>query len=93
MPDKPIRVAHVIGKLNAAGVEAVVNNFYRNIDHSKYQFDYFIDADSNCEPPQELIDMGARYFIIPPLRPPLEDILPTTSARGKRCGLFEGSGL
>ena len=66
MPDKPIRVAHVIGKLNAAGVEAVVNNFYRNIDHSKYQFDYFIDADSNCEPPQELIDMGARYFIIPP---------------------------
>ena len=35
MPDKPIRVAHVIGKLNAAGVEAVVNNFYRNIDHSK----------------------------------------------------------
>lgn len=66
MSSKPIRVAHVIGKLNAAGVEAVVNNYYRNIDHSKYQFDYYIDADSNCEPPQELINMGARYFVIPP---------------------------
>lgn len=63
---EPIRVAHVIGKLNAAGVEAVVNNYYRHIDHSKVQFDYYIDADSNCEPPQELIDMGARYFVIPP---------------------------
>lgn len=66
MHNKPIRVAHVIGKLNAAGVEAVVNNYYRNINHSKYQFDYYIDADSNCEPSQELIDMGARYFVIPP---------------------------
>jgi len=66
MVDEPIRIAHVIGKLNAAGVEAVVNNYYRFIDHSKYQFDYFIDSDSNCQPPQELIDMGARYYVIPP---------------------------
>ena len=64
--NKPIRIAHVIGKLNAAGVEAVVNNYYRNIDHTKYQFDYFIDSDGECQPPQELIDMGARYYVIPP---------------------------
>lgn len=64
--DRPIRVAHVIGKLNAAGVEAVVNNYYRNINHDNIQFDYYIDADSNCEPPKELIEMGARYFVIPP---------------------------
>ncbi len=63
---EPIRVAHVIGKLNAAGVEAVVNNYYRNIDHTKFQFDYIIDSDGECKPPQELIDMGARYFVVPP---------------------------
>ena len=62
----PIRVAHVIGKLNAAGVEAVVNNYYRNIDHTKYQFDFIIDSDGACQPPQELIDMGARYYVVPP---------------------------
>ena len=66
MATKPIRIAHVIGKLNAAGVEAVVNNYYRNINHDKYQFDYFIDADSTCQPLQELIDMGARYYVVPP---------------------------
>ena len=66
MSAKTIRIAHVIGKLNAAGVEAVVNNYYKNIDHNKYQFDFFIDADSVCQPPQALIDMGARYYVVPP---------------------------
>ncbi len=61
-----IRIAQVIGKLNAAGVESVINNYYKNIDHNKFQFDFYIDADSNCEPKQELIDMGARYIEIPP---------------------------
>ena len=66
MSVKTIRIAHVIGKLNAAGVEAVVNNYYKNIDHDKYQFDFFVDADSACQPPQELIDMGAKYYVVPP---------------------------
>ena len=66
MKKEKIRVAQVIGKLNAAGVEAVINNYYRFIDHDRFQFDFYIDADSNCQPPQELKDMGARYFIIPP---------------------------
>ena len=64
--NRPVRIAHIIGKLNAAGVEAVVNNYYKNIDHNKYQFDYYIDSDSSCKPPQEMIDMGARYFVIHP---------------------------
>lgn len=63
---RPIRVAHVIGKLNAAGVEAVINNYYRHIDRSRYQFDFFVDADGECNPPQDLIELGARYYVIPP---------------------------
>lgn len=63
---KPVRIAQVIGKLNAAGVEAVINNYYRNLDHDRFQFDYYIDADSTFEPPQALKDMGARYYVIPP---------------------------
>ena len=43
--NRPVRIAHIIGKLNAAGVEAVVNNYYKNIDHNKYQFDHYIDSD------------------------------------------------
>ena len=64
--DKPIRVAQVMGKLWAGGVEMVVFNYYRAIDKSKVQFDFYYDADSTVEPPQDLIDMGARFIKIPP---------------------------
>lgn len=63
---QPIRVAQVIGKLKAGGVEMVVYNYYRLIDHSKYQFDFIIDSDSEWTFPQELLDMGARVYKIPP---------------------------
>lgn len=62
----PVRIAHVIGKMCAGGVESVVYNYYREIDKSKFQFDFFYDSDSTVEPPQELIDMGAKFFEIPP---------------------------
>lgn len=50
----------------AGGVEAVVFNYYRVIDHSRYQFDFYYDEDSTVEPPKDLIDMGARFIMLPP---------------------------
>lgn len=64
--DEQIRVAQIMGKLWAGGVEMVVFNYYRAIDKSKIQFDFYYDADSTVEPPQDLIDMGARFIKIPP---------------------------
>lgn len=64
--DKPIRIAQIIGKLSAGGVEMAVFNYYRAIDKEKIQFDFYYDADSTIEPPQDLIDMGARFYKIPP---------------------------
>ncbi len=52
--------------MNAAGVEAVVNNYYRHIDRDKYQFDFIIDSDGTGSPRTELIELGARYFTVPP---------------------------
>lgn len=64
--EKPIRVAQIMGKLWAGGVEMVVFNYYRAIDKTKIQFDFYYDADSTVEPPKDLIDMGARFIKIPP---------------------------
>lgn len=63
---EPIRVAQIMGKLWAGGVEMVVFNYYRAIDKSKVQFDFYYDEDSTVEPPQDLIDMGARFIKVPP---------------------------
>ena len=63
---KPVRVAQIMGKLCAGGVESVVFNYYRNMDHDRIQFDFYYDADSTVEPPQELVEMGARFIQVPP---------------------------
>lgn len=63
---EPIRVAQIIGKLWAGGVEMVVYNYYRSIDKTKIQFDFYYDADSTVEPPQDLIGMGAKFYKLPP---------------------------
>ncbi len=68
---EPVRIAHVIGQMVNGGVEAVVFNYYRRIDKSKYQFDFFYDTDSTLSPPQDLIDMGARFYLIPAYSNPM----------------------
>lgn len=64
--NEPIRIAQIMGKLWAGGVEMMVFNYYRAIDKTKIQFDFYYDEDSTVEPPQDLIDMGARFIKIPP---------------------------
>ena len=61
-----MREAHVVGKMNNAGVEAVVMNYYRHIDRSKIQFDFIVDEDSTHIPREEIESLGGRIFIVPP---------------------------
>lgn len=63
---KPIRIAQVIGKWVGGGVEAVVMNYYRNIDHKKVQFDFICDDDSTNIPYEEIESLGGRVILIPP---------------------------
>lgn len=62
----PIRVAHIIGKWVGGGVEAVVMNYYRHIDHTKIQFDFICDDDSTNIPYDEIISLGGRVILVPP---------------------------
>jgi glycosyltransferase EpsF len=65
-PHEPLRIAYIIGKLVAGGVESVVYNYYRHMDHDKIQFEIIYDADSSQKPPKDLVDMGARFIECPP---------------------------
>lgn len=64
--DFPIHVAMIMGKLWAGGVESVIFNYYRAIDHNKVQFDFYYDADSTVSPPEDIVAMGANFIKIPP---------------------------
>jgi len=63
---KNIRIAHIMGKMVGGGVEAVVMNYYRNIDKAKIQFDFLVDEDSTDIPKEEIESMGGRVIMIPP---------------------------
>ncbi|MCC5895586.1 MAG: glycosyltransferase family 1 protein [Alkalibacterium sp.] len=62
----PVRIAHVLGKMNGAGVEATVMNYYRHIDKTKIQFDFIVDNDSTLIPYDEIQALGGRVYIVPP---------------------------
>lgn len=62
----PIRIAQIIGKWVGGGVEAVVMNYYRNIDHDRIQFDFICDDDSTNIPYEEIEKLGGKVILIPP---------------------------
>lgn len=78
MPDNnkklPVKIAHIIGKTENGGVEAVVMNYYRHIDRSKIQYDFIFDYDSS-DPIllDEVEALGGGFIIVPPYQNILEN--------------------
>lgn len=64
--EQPIVVAQIMGKWFGGGVEAIIMNYYRNIDRSKVQFDFICDEDSTNIPYDEIKKLGGRVIICPP---------------------------
>ena len=61
-----IRVAQIIGKAVQGGVDTLVLNYYRHIDRSKVQFDFFMDGFGSALYDDEIRALGGRVFKLPP---------------------------
>lgn len=72
MEKQPIRVAQIMGKWLGGGVEAIVMNYYRNIDKSKIQFDFICDSDSTDIPYEEIEALGGKVILCPPYQKALK---------------------
>ena len=64
--EKSIKIAHIMGKWVGGGVESVVLNYYRYMDHKKFQFDFICDEDSTYIPYDEISRMNGRVIVVPP---------------------------
>ena len=62
---KPVIVAQIMGKWIGGGVESVIMNYYRHLDHTKIQFDFICDEDSTRIPYDEIKKLGGRVFLVP----------------------------
>ena len=56
----------IIGKWVGGGVEAVIMNYYRHINHNRIQFDFICDSDSTNIPYDEIEKLGGRVILVPP---------------------------
>lgn len=60
-----IKLLNVISGLNNAGTEAVVMNYYRNIDRSEIQFDFLVLNEGNGYYEAEIKSLGGNIYKIP----------------------------
>jgi glycosyltransferase involved in cell wall biosynthesis len=65
MLKRPIRIAHVVGKVVVAGVDSVVMNYYRNINKNEIQFDFFMDGIEASPYDEEIKNLGGRVYKLP----------------------------
>lgn len=72
MSKEIVRVAHIVGKWVGGGVESVIMNYYKNIDHNKIQFDFLCDDDSTNIPYDEITKLGGNVILVPPYQKPFK---------------------
>ncbi len=70
--NEPIKIFQLVGSYKGGGVEAVVMNFYRNIDRNKIQFTFVCDEDSTDIPYEEIEKLGGKIIIVPPYSKPFK---------------------
>lgn len=65
MEEKIIRVAQIIGNASTGGVESCIMNYYRNIDRTKVQFDFFVENTSPIINRDIIAELGGKVVFIP----------------------------
>lgn len=60
--EKPIRILHVLQRMEAGGTQALLMNLYRKIDKSKIQFDFLVEYPDKQFYDEEVIKLGGKIF-------------------------------
>lgn len=67
-----IRVAQILGRMDSGGIETVALNYWRHMDRSRVQFDFYFDERSVMPCREELLRGGAGLYPLPPYSHPLQ---------------------
>lgn len=60
-----IRILHILHSMNRGGAEAMLMNYYRNIDRGRVQFDFLLTEQNRCQYEEEIEQMGGRVYRVP----------------------------
>ena len=62
---EPLRVLHVVGGLDAGGIESLIMGLYRNIDRNEIQFDFVKHSPEAGMFEEEALSLGAEIYLAP----------------------------
>lgn len=68
MSKEPIRVLHIVGRMDRGGIETMIMNIYRNIDREKVQFDFLAHYGREAAFNDEIRSLGGRIYEMPALK-------------------------
>ena len=63
--NQPKRILHIINGMGTGGAEKDIMNWYRNMDRTKYQFDFLVRINQNFYE-KEIRDLGGNYYAVAP---------------------------
>jgi len=61
-PHTPVRILHVLGGMDRAGVETWLMHLLRTVDRSRFQMDFLVHAGRPCEYDEEIESLGSRVL-------------------------------
>lgn len=64
-----IRVLHSVSNMDRAGIETMLMNYYRHMDHSKVQFDFLCNKKKPGAYDEEIKKLGGKIYQTPGLNP------------------------
>ncbi len=64
----PIRVLHVVTKMDRGGLETMIMNYYRRMDTSKVQFDFVVHRKQEGAYDKEIKALGGNIYRLEPIR-------------------------
>lgn len=60
--EEPIRVLHILQRMEAGGTQALLMNIFRNIDRSKVQFDFLVEYPDKQFYDEEILKLGGKVY-------------------------------
>lgn len=66
---EPVRILQVVTIMNRGGLETMLMNYYRKLEHSKIQFDFIVHRTEKGHYDDEILRLGGKIYRMPQIRP------------------------
>ena len=60
--DTPIKILHVVGRMDRGGTEALLMNLLRTVDRTKFQYDFVEQTEDVCDYDEEILSLGSTIY-------------------------------